>query len=69
MKSWFECLTTRFSQSALADFSLSPFLSLFFTISFHFHVYALSTAKLSVSQLVGWVCFVIEESQSKKRHF
>lgn len=42
--------------------------TLFFTTFFHFHVYVLSTAKLSISQPAGWVGFLIEKNQSKKRH-
>lgn len=48
--------------------SLFLFLSLFFTNFFHFYAYVLSTAKLSVSQVVGWIGFLIEKNQSKKRH-
>lgn len=53
-------------QISSVSFSLS--FSLFFTAFFDSHTYVLSTGKLSVSQLVGWVGFSIEKTQSKKRH-
>lgn len=47
--------------------SFSLFLSHSFTAVFHFHAYGFSTAKLSVSQQVGWVVFLVVKNQSKKR--
>lgn len=61
-----ESLTARNSQSALADSLCLPNLSFsLFYHFFHLHLHMLSTAQLSFSWRIG---FLIEKSQSEKRH-